>query len=291
MLGLPPHLPDAAVGIAPVGNRVLHLLDHDRPDALGQVVARLGVQVDRVQDRAPDVVLVLVVGAVAHPDRPRALVTRQVGELLLLQLGLAVDAVHDLELALLGLGHVGYEVEEVVGLPVEAQGVEAPERERGVPDPGVAVVPVALPARRLRQRRGGRGDHGAGGRVGEALERQRAALEEGAPRDGRGTRRGRASAASGARSTPAARRPRRSSAAGGARTTTAPRTACRPPSSSCARSRAGPRRRCSCPWSAAAPRRSPRRPRRWPSPRGSRVPCTPSWRTGARSRRPARSPG
>ena len=181
VLGLAAHLPDAAVGLAPVVERGLHLLDEDRPDALRQVVARLGVEVERVEDRAPDVVLVLVVGAVADPHGPRALVAGQVVERLLGKLGLAADAVHDLELALLGLGHVGDEVEEVVRLPVEAERVEAPEHERGVADPGVAVVPVALAAGRLGQRGGGRGHERAGRRVGEALERERAALEVGAP--------------------------------------------------------------------------------------------------------------
>ena len=95
---------------------------------------------------------------------------------------LAADPVHDLQVAVALAGDVGDEVEEVVGLPVEAERVEAPQRERGVADPGVAVVPVALAARRLRQRRGRRGDHRAGRRVGEALERQRAALQVAAPR-------------------------------------------------------------------------------------------------------------
>ena len=81
-----------------------------------------------------------------------------------------------------GLGDVGEEVEEVVGLPVEPERVEAPEHERGVAEPRVAVVPVALAARRLRQRGRGGGDQRAGGRVGEALERERAALQVAAPR-------------------------------------------------------------------------------------------------------------
>ncbi len=74
------------------------------------------------------------------------------------------------------------EVEEVVGLPVEAERVEAPQHERGVADPRVAVVPVALAARRLGQRRGGRRAHRPGRRVGQPLQRQRAALQVGPPR-------------------------------------------------------------------------------------------------------------
>ncbi len=74
------------------------------------------------------------------------------------------------------------EGEEVVGLPVEAEGVQAPEGERRVADPGVAVVPVPFAAAGLRQRRGGRGEQRAGRRVRQALERQRAALQVDAPR-------------------------------------------------------------------------------------------------------------
>ena len=139
------------------------------------------VDVDRVEHRAPHVVLALVVGAVADAHRPGAVVAVQVVEDALVEVALAVDAVHDLELVV-ALGDVGDEAEEVVGLPVEAEGVEAPQRERGVADPAVAVVPVALAAGRLGQRRGRRRDERAGGRERQALERERAALEVRAPR-------------------------------------------------------------------------------------------------------------
>ena len=55
------------------------------------------------------------------------------------------------------------------------------QREGRVADPGEAVVPVALSARRLGQRGGERGDRGAGGHVGQALDRQRRALDHGPP--------------------------------------------------------------------------------------------------------------
>ena len=108
------------------------------------------MQVDGVKDRAPDVVLLLAVGGVADPHRLGALVAGQVVERRLAELALAADAVHDLEVGRV-LSDVGDEVEEVVRLAREAERVEAPEHEGGVPDPGVAVVPVALAARRLRQ--------------------------------------------------------------------------------------------------------------------------------------------
>ena len=112
----------------------------------------------------------------------RARSRRGAVEHLLGQRLLAADAVHDLQLARRPRGDVADEVEEVVGLLVEAERVEAPEHEGRVADPRVAVVPVALAAGRLGQRRGRRRDHRAGRRVGQPLERQRAALQVGAPR-------------------------------------------------------------------------------------------------------------
>ncbi len=169
-------------GLAPVGQRRLDLRAQDRPHALGQMVARLGVEVDGVEHRAPDVVLGLRVGGVADAHGPRVLEAREVVERLLGQVGAPVDPVHDLQVARGRLGHVGDEVEEVVRLPVEAERVQAPERERRVADPREAVVPVALPAGRLGQRRGRCGDDRAGRRVGQALERERRALQVRAPR-------------------------------------------------------------------------------------------------------------
>ena len=181
MLRLAADLPDAAVGLAPVLDRGLHLALEDRPHALVERVARAGVQVDRVQQRAPHVVLLLLVGVVADPHRPGALVAGEVVEHLLVELALAADAVHHLQV-LLAAGHVGDEVEEVVGLPVEAERVQRPQHERRVADPAVAVVPVALAVRGLGQRGGGGGEQRAGRGVGQPLERQRAALQERPPR-------------------------------------------------------------------------------------------------------------
>ena len=78
MLRLAADLPDAAVALAPVGDRLLDLAREDGPRALGQLVAVLRVDVDRVQQRAPDVVLVLVVGGVADAHRLRVLVALEV---------------------------------------------------------------------------------------------------------------------------------------------------------------------------------------------------------------------
>ena len=59
--------------------------------------------------------------------------------------------------------------------------MQAPQRERGVAHPAVAVVPVALAVRRLRQRGRRRRHERAGGHERQALQRERRALEVIAP--------------------------------------------------------------------------------------------------------------
>ena len=138
------------------------------------------MQVDGVQDRAPYVVLLLRIGGIADPHRPRSLVTAEVVDRALSELALTADAVHNLQV-LFTRGDVCDEVEEIVGLARETKRVEAPEHEGAVADPGVSVVPVALAADRLRQRRGGGREQGAGRAIGEALEGQSAPLKEALP--------------------------------------------------------------------------------------------------------------
>ena len=110
------------------------------------------------------------------------------------QVAAAVDPVHDLERAVLVGLEVGDELHELVGLPVEVEEVQRLERERRVAHPAVAVVPVALAAGGLGQRRRERGHRRTGGHVGEALDRERRALDRDRASDGRGAAPGRASA-------------------------------------------------------------------------------------------------
>ena len=182
MLRLAPHLPDSAVGLLPVPDRTLDEALDPAPrgarELLGQSLSR--VDRDRVDEHAPHVVLALVVRPVPDPHRLRPAVAVQVVERRLGELALAADPVHDLQL---GLGRLlDQERVVLVRLPVEAEREQAPEHERRVADPGVAVVPVALAPGCLRQGRGGRREHGAAGCVAEALQGQRAPLQVGAPR-------------------------------------------------------------------------------------------------------------
>ena len=112
----------------------------------------------RVEQHPPHVVLVLVVRAVADAHRPGAAVAGEVVERVLGEVGLAADAVHDLEVEAARRRvdrrqRLEHEREVLERLPVEAEVVQRAQHERGVADPRVAVVPVALAARRLGQRR------------------------------------------------------------------------------------------------------------------------------------------
>ena len=93
---------------------------------------------------------------------------------------LAADPVHDLERAVLDppAGGARHERDEVLGLVGARADVQRLEREARVPDPRVAVVPVALAADVLGQRRGGRGDDRARGPVRQALQHPRAEPHE-----------------------------------------------------------------------------------------------------------------
>ena len=123
----------------------------------------------------------LLVRAVADAHRPGALVAVQVVEHLLVEVTPAVDAIDDLQVTAVTFDQVAEEREVVAGLPLEAERVQAPQRERRVAHPGVPIVPVALAARRLGQRGGGgRGDR-AGGRERQALEGQGAPGQVAAP--------------------------------------------------------------------------------------------------------------
>ena len=147
--------------------------------------AVLVVDVDRVDQLPVDVELELGGRLVAHAYGTRPTVTLQVVELLLLQVGAAVHAVHDpqpVDLARLHLAEaVGQPLHELLGRVVESEQEQRVEREGRVADPRVAVVPVSRAADLLGEARGRGGDDCARRLVGEQLQRERRALHHLAP--------------------------------------------------------------------------------------------------------------
>jgi hypothetical protein len=130
----------------------------------------------RQHHAAVDVVLHVLPGLVAHPHRPHAAVAGQVRHLALDQPRLPGDPVHRLEMPVLARGDdVGDVAEEALHGAGGAEPVEPVHHEVRVPQPAVAVVPVAPAVRGLRDR-GGHGRHDRAALVeGAQLQRDRGA--------------------------------------------------------------------------------------------------------------------
>ncbi len=179
------HLPDALVLPVPVVGHPVYQIADVLPGVVTDRGDILVAQVGRVHQLAVDVELKLAVGGVADADRLRPRVTVEVRQLLFGQVGPAVHGIHELErsvavrVALLPAR--GQPVPELGCLFGESDSQEGIHRERGVADPGVAVVPVPHPADPLRQAGGRGGDDRPGRLVGEQLQRQCRAQDHLAP--------------------------------------------------------------------------------------------------------------
>ena len=125
----------------------------------------LRVHQSGLQQVAVDVELGLRRGVVADPDRARPAVAVQLERALWRALA-AVKAVEDLQARAGQLGRVQQPPEERLGLPRAAQMQERLEREGRVAHPAEAIVPVALTADLLGQRRRGRCRDRPGGSMG-----------------------------------------------------------------------------------------------------------------------------
>ena len=153
VLGLAASLPDALIGLPPDARRALGLRLDERPEPARQALAPAGVQEDGVEGGAEDVVLALIERPVADPDGACSGVPAEMGQRRLGQVAPSVDPVHDLQRAVLVHLEIGDELHELVGFAVEVQPVQRLQRERGIAQPAVPVVPVPFTAGRLRQRR------------------------------------------------------------------------------------------------------------------------------------------
>ena len=130
--------------------------------------------------RAEDVELDLALGGVADPHRPAAGVARQFGDVGLgreMATGDEVQRVQALGVVAL-LQDPQHPVQVGHGLAEAAEADQRARGHRGVPQPAVAVVPVADAADRLGQRGRGRGQDRAGGAVAEGLEGQGTAADQ-----------------------------------------------------------------------------------------------------------------
>ena len=173
-------LPDAVVGLVPAGlDRIDHRLDQP-PVLAGD--RRLGQEQlpDQLGNRPEHVELNLPASGVAHPHRTRAGIAGQFGDL-----GFGPDLVagHGIERhqplwSGRPVDHAQHPIEEVHRLPEGAEFDKRRGRHRRIPQPAVAVVPVADAADVFREAGGGRRRDPAGGPVAEPLEHQGTATNE-----------------------------------------------------------------------------------------------------------------
>src|SRR5215211_7606430 len=154
----PSHFPDALVWLPPVLAQPVQDLLEVRPEVVVEWGAVLVVEVRGVEHGPVEVELALLVCAVAEPNRVGVHVSREVRELHLGYVLAAIYAVERLQEAVFVLmATVSQPTHKVPRLVLEADVDQGVERQRRVPEPGVAVVPVALSPDLLRQthRRGG----------------------------------------------------------------------------------------------------------------------------------------
>jgi len=144
-------LPDAVVGAVELLGGVAHEVGLEPPRELGldeAGVARRGEGDEHLPD---DVGLVLECGAVADPHRLGVGVAGEVGQLVLGEVALAGEPVHDLQVGGVARDRPQQPGPPAVGEVDEAVREERLEGEGGVAQPHEAVVPVAGPAEVLGQ--------------------------------------------------------------------------------------------------------------------------------------------
>ena len=107
------------------------------------------LDIHSAEEHPPHIVLALIPGIVADPDRTRSLVPGQMVDSPLGQVAFPADAVHDLQLErpaeIPAADRIDDEPEVLHRFPVEPEPVQGPQHERRVADPAKPVVPVRAP--------------------------------------------------------------------------------------------------------------------------------------------------
>src|SRR5262249_18816741 len=177
VLRLAAGLPDALVGVAPDPGGALRLRLDDRPEPARQALVPAGVEQDRVEDGAEDIVLPLTEGGIAYANRARTCVAREGVPRRFVQLATTIGAVHDLQTTVLVGLDIGNELHELVRFPVKVEPVERLEHKGCVAHPRVAVVPIAFSARCLWEGGGESRDRRTGRHIGQTFDGECRALD------------------------------------------------------------------------------------------------------------------
>src|ERR1700722_18970035 len=153
------NLPDAAIGLTTLVDGRLDNLHQEAPVVGFRWHPVLGPAGRELNHHSVHVELKLVVGRVTHPHRLRPAPPLERLQRQLCEASFTVHPVHHLELRSIARRAALNETAHPVGLGAQPQGIQRPYGKDGIPNPTVAVVPIALATNLFRQRsRHGRGD-------------------------------------------------------------------------------------------------------------------------------------
>src|SRR5215469_5478107 len=171
VLWLTAHLPDSVIGLVPDLLETSHERELQLPACLVDSQLALAPMMEDVHDLAVDVELQLPACRVADAHRSGMLIARQPRQLPLRQQALTRDSVQDLHpLRVAGHGALQPRAPQLC-LLIEAAVHHRLQREGGITQPAVTIVPVAHTADPLRQRGGDRSDDSTSRTVAQRLER------------------------------------------------------------------------------------------------------------------------
>src|SRR5215469_15495506 len=152
VLRRPAHFPNALVRPAPNARQ---MVKNSAADRHGPAYRRQAVkmsEVEGVENFAVDVELCLFHGGIADAYRPRSFIAGQPWHLPFGESPFAAEPIHDLQLVRAACDRAEQPVSPCSGLVIKARMHQSEQREGGVTQPAITVIPVASAADLLRQR-------------------------------------------------------------------------------------------------------------------------------------------
>src|SRR5262245_55566069 len=179
------HFPDPFVGLLPIITKPIEVLSDECPYIVAYWHCILVVEIYRVEHLSIDIQLKLTIGPITDSHGSRTPIPVEVIEGLLGQIVTPIDTVDDLRRSNLDFSSTRFHpFHERVCFASESDPQQTIQREGGVTDPCVTIVPIPPSAERLRQTACWRRDDRAGRFKGHELERQGRSVHHFAPATG-----------------------------------------------------------------------------------------------------------
>ena len=177
MLASASHLPNAFVGGAPLRFQMFEQRDLKLPRGREVLESTRPRMMGSVHHLAENIELELVDGGVADAHGFRVLIPTEPRRLALGQPSFARGPVHDLKIRRASSGGAEQPIAKRPRLFVIPRVHQREERQRGVAQPTIAIVPIARAPQLLGQRGGWRGDDAPRRRIGQSLQRDQRARD------------------------------------------------------------------------------------------------------------------